>query len=399
MLWRKEFGAKHLQSLEIICIAIAGLLLTGTILQNLILSIAAGVFVIHLVLFIIFDKTLPRKFSLGNQKRTIRLFPNEVTVWKIELENRSHFPLINGEVGFNLGSNIRVLGIEETKENYWQNIQIPVSLMPQKKQYVEVSLTAVKRGTARVNQLHYQFPHLFSFHHVVLRYVPYYRTEFIVYPEMKKVSGLETVFYLNPGEARTQHSPFEDIQSPMGTRNYSANDSFQRINWKASVRAQELQTNIYEKVVDRSFVVLANLKQEQRVGANVNMENLLSYTAYLCKYAAEQKLPYELFINVFHPGKQPFIHHKEDSGITNPGRSLELLARIPRQAIITPFEEMLYQIVNVIHQPKTIIILGDIPKNAENQILRLEQMRHTIFQVREFEDGAMITPLAIERIA
>src|SRR5699024_11501215 len=81
-------------------------------------------------------------------------------------------------------------------------------------------------------------------------------------------------------------STFEDIQSPAGTRDYNYNDPFHRINWKATAKTNELQTNVYERVVDMSYIFLVNIGSEDKVNMaqfNQNLEDLISYTAYLCK--------------------------------------------------------------------------------------------------------------------
>lgn len=398
-MWQKELTSGQVQSFEIFLLIIVVFAGIGFIFQNSILLFAAGLFIVHLVLTRIYDKNLSKNLYLRNKKQTIRLFANDEAVWSLEFENHSLFPIINGELYFNLGSSIRVLGENKDKEKYWERIKLPVSIMARKKVKVDVPLAAEKRGTAKVSHLTYRYPHLFSFQKVALKYCKQYETEFIVYPQLKKVIGLETVFHMNPGETRTKFSPFEDIQSPIGTRDYHDRDSFQHINWKASVRTQVLQTNIYEKVIEGSFVFFVNIKQNAQIGAADRLENLLSYTAFLCKYVTEKKLSYELFINVFYPGRRPFIQQKEGNDYKNLAQSLELLARIPRQPAYIPFEQILYQAANTLQQPKTIIILGDIPEEAKKQLQRLKKLRHTIFQVIDTEESAIIAPLEMERTA
>ncbi|MBN6205262.1 DUF58 domain-containing protein [Ralstonia pickettii] len=390
---------KQLQSFEVFLLIIVVFAGIGIIFQNNILLFAAGFFIVHLVLTSIYDKSFSKNLYLRNKKQTIRLFTNEEAVWSLQFENHSLFPLINGEINFNVGSSIRVLGGNKDKEKYWERIKLPVSIMARKNVKVAVPIAAEKRGTARVSHLTYRFPHLFTFQKVALKYYEQYETEFIVYPQLKRVIGLETVFHMNPGETRTKFSPFEDIQSPIGTREYHDRDAFQHINWKASVRTQVLQTNIYEKVIEGSFVFFVNIKQNTQIGAADRLENLLSYTAFLCKHVTEQKLSYELFINAFYPGRRPFIQQKEGNDRKNLLQSLELLARIPRQPACTPFEQILYQAANTLQQPKTIIILGDIPEGAKKQLQRLKKLRHTIFQVIDTEESAMIAPLKMERTA
>lgn len=399
MKWKLEVESKHLQSFDLFGLTLVGIVLIGIIMQNLIAIIAGAVLLVHLVLHKVFEKVIAKKVTIKNEKRTVRLFPNEEVLWEIQMENKSYFPIVSGNLKFNLGHNVQVMNMKEKKKKYWQGIEIPFSLNARRKHVMKLPIKAVERGTARLGQLVYQFPHLFSFQEMKMRYQESYQTEFIVYPELKTVTGLEVVFHQFPGDARMQFSPYEDIQSRVGTRDYQAGDSFQRINWKASVRSQDLQTNVYEKVADRSFVFIVNLKQEQRAGESDRTEDLLSYTAYLSKYATEIDTPYEILLNVRQPGGKTFLQLPEGNDNRHLAKSLEFLARIPRQPITSPFEVLLYHTAKTLQQRKTVIVIGEADDAAALQITQLQQRGHTVFELKELDGTAYIVPMAIGKTA
>src|SRR5690625_6213241 len=92
-------------------------------------------------------------------------------------------------------------------------------------------------------------------------------------------------------------SPFENIENRIGTRNYQYGDPFKHINWKASAKAQSLQTNTFERVVDKSLIIIVNLQAKENRNFPISSEMLernLSYTAYLAQFAINQGYPYEL---------------------------------------------------------------------------------------------------------
>src|SRR5699024_4747689 len=161
-----------------------------------------------------------------------------------------------------------------------------------KKTKLELPIQAEERGVAKISHIDFAFPHLFNFQTVKLSFIDAYKTEVLVFPKLIPVHGLETAFQMTPGSQRITFSPFEDVQSHLCTNDYSFSDQFHRINWKASVKTQSLQTNVYEKVVDKAFLFIVNIGDQPNEG----MEDLLSYTAYLSQMVTEKGFPFEVYL-------------------------------------------------------------------------------------------------------
>ena len=189
------------------------------------------------------------------------------------------FPLINGELTFQIGAAIKAYTLTKDEKDYWKELKVPLSIIQKKKTSIEFPVRAEQRGVARIKNISYDFPHLLNFNRLRLRYYDFYQTEFIVYPTLLPVHGVNAVFHMMPGESRLNYSPFEDAQSPLGTRDYSYSDPFHKINWKATVKTQKMQTNIYEKVVDRTFVFIINLATEN----DKNMVRAVDQTSLLVR--------------------------------------------------------------------------------------------------------------------
>lgn len=395
MIWKKEFGTEQTKSFEYVSIAAVIFFLIGIFTKNPIPFIAVGVFVIYLVIYKRYDKGIGEKLDLVNPRTTMKLFPEEEATLTVELQNRSIFPLVNGEFQLQIGSAVRAFKHVESSNKSWNQIEFPLSILRKRKTIIEIPVVAHIRGTSKIRNITFKFPHLFNFDLMTLKHEHFYHTEIIVFPTIIPVQGTEEVFHMIPGNERTNFSPFEDIQSPLGTRDYSYSDPFHRINWKASVKTQTLQTNVYDKVVDMSYVFIVNLgptNNRNMTPFNENKERLLSYTAYLSQFATKQGFPYELFINSRKPGKVPYVHLQEGKGKVHYGQALETLARIPRLSINIPFNHMLYQLGKQFYKPKTIIILGNIPPEASQIIGTWKQAQKTIFHIQQVGDGAVLKP-------
>lgn len=403
MIWKKDFGSEHMKSFEYVLIALIVFFLIGIFTKNPITFIAVGVFATYLIIYKRYDKSIGNKLDVANPRTTIRLFPNEETKLTLELKNRSIFPMVNGKLNMQMGPAVKALGQDASSSKFWNKIEIPLSILRKRKATIEIPIVAAQRGTSKIRNITFIFPHLFNFDLITLKYMAFYHTEVIVFPTIIPVQGVEEIFHLIPGNARTNFSPFEDIQSPLGTRDYSYSDPFHRINWKATVKTQSLQTNVYEKVVDMSYVFIVNIgsgktNKLNMARLNKNQENLLSYTAYLSEYATQKGFPYEIFINSRKPGKVPFVHLREGEGKVHYGRALETIARIPKQSMNTPFNQMLHQLGKQFYKPKTIIIMGDIPPGASEIIDTWKQAQKTIFHIQQTSDGAVIKPLVKDAI-
>jgi uncharacterized protein (DUF58 family) len=397
MMWQREFGSQQLKSYDYVIAAIVIFFFIGILFENVIAFAAVGLFIAFAAIYRKYDRDIIEKLVLKNPKKTIKLFPGDEAKLTLELENRSIFPFINGELSLQAGSEVKAYEHVKSKEKYWKSIHIPLSILRRKKIIVDLPIRAEHRGVAKVNNITLTFPHLFNFNHVTMKYRHFYYTEYVVLPELLPVQGVEAVFHMMPGSGYAAFSPYEDVQSPRGTRDYSFSDPFHRINWNASVKSQTLQTNVYEKMVDRSFVFIINAGQENHlnmIGFNKNLEKLLSQAAYLSHYATEKNVPYEIFINTRKPGKIPYVHLPEGEGQLHYSQALEMLARVHKQSMIVPFNQMIHRVGKQFYKPKTVILIGEMPAGTVELINSWKLSRNSVFYISGEEDEGIVRPLA-----
>lgn len=389
--WDKDFGPHYIGDRDFLLAAVVSFVLLGLFLQKPILYILIGLLLVFFVINHTYDYFIGNKLYMESKRQTIRLFQGEQTKLSFELENNSMIPFLHGQFRFQIESILQSLDGDELPSEMMHGFQKSFSIKPKAKTIVEFPVEAKMRGVAKVRNISYTFPHLFNFNIVTLLYTPYYDTEVIVYPEILEVEGVETAFQMSPGEHRINLSPFEEIQSPMNTRNYEYSDPFYRINWKASAKTQQLQTNVYERVVDSSYVLIANVRHLRNgIQVNEEMEKILSYTTYICQQALEANVPYELFINAHTARMVPYLHLAEGEGINQYVQTLEMLARIPRHTMTYPFREMLYRVKKQVISPKTIIIIGEIPEESIAYLNEWAVRQKDIFHVTSTEDGATL---------
>lgn len=389
--WAKDFGPNHLGDRDFFSLAIISFIIIGLFIKEPILYIVIGLFLTYLTINHFYNRSIGEKLKMDRKRQTIRLFQGDKADFSFELENRSVLPMIHGQFRFQIESILEALEGDEVSGKMMHAFQKSFSIRARGKTSVIFPFQAKERGVARVRNISYTFPHLFNFNVLTLTYLPYHFIEVVVFPEPLKILGVEKAFQLSPGDHTINLSPFEDIQSPIGTRNYEYNDPFYRINWKASAKTQQLQTNVYEKVVDISYLFLVNVRYlEDGIQMNEEMEQILSYTAYICNKAMEAEVPYELYINARTASSSPYLHLPEGEGRTHGIRSLEMLARIPRHTMTYRFDRMVYRVKRQVVSPKTIVVIGHVPTEAIPLINEWTRTQRDIYQVIPAEDGAVM---------
>lgn len=390
--WGKDFGPHYTNYRDFLLLATAIIIIMGIFFQEPILYVIVGVFLIYVAINIIYDRTIGRKLYMDSTPQMIRMYQGEKEELSFELENESMLPIVHGQFRFQIESIVRSLDMEEESTEMIHAFQKSFSLKAKGKTKIHFPFKAETRGVARVRGITYTFPHLFNFDSLSLTYLPKYFIEVIVFPKALPISGIERAFQMAPGDQKTNLSPFEEIQSPIGTRDYEYSDPFHRVNWKASAKTQHLQTNVYEKVVDMSYLFIVNIRRNAQSGVQSNhlMEQLLSYTAYMCKYALDEELPYELYINARTASTVPYLHLSEGEGRSHYSKSLELLARIPKYTMSYSYTHMVHRIRRQTTSLKTIVMIGDVSEELIPMLTKWSRVQRDIFQVVPYEDGAVL---------
>jgi len=393
MQWKKEFGGNLRGTYDMlitICLLMA-VLAFFTNKPNVFLVV--GVVFAFVFLSKMYDKYIGHGISLVNKRRTYRMFPGDEVEMDLRLKNSSWLPIINGKLQFyarNVIQNDRFFTVAHRKVNLYE---IPLSIVNKGDAYVTMKVEAEKRGVTRMNGIEYHFPHLMSFENITLILRDFYRTEFIVYPTPLPVKGLEERFHVTIGSQRTTFSPFEDQLSPVGTRDYLPSDPFHRINWKASARTQSLQTKVYERVHDITWVFVINISESTRLKntyLSPHIEKILSYVTYMCQFATEKGYAYEIHINARKAGSPPYFYLHEGEGKEHLRWALEFLARVNTDELIFPYENLLYRVDQDLYKSKTLFLFGEVTDEAAMYARSWERKRMSVYHIKEYEGVACV---------
>lgn len=393
MQWNKEFAGKVKQSYDTL-LAFAFLLsFLGLILGKPLLFLIVGIIAAFVGLSAIYDYFIGKTLKFVNDKKVYRMFPDDEVKVEYILQNGSKFPIVNGHFEFSLGDEVEGDSFHYMNKKMERHYKIPLSILNNSEVNVPITFKAKKRGTTKPTGIQYHFPHLINFNMVFLSFKTYSKTEFIIYPKPLPVRGLEERYHVTIGSQRTSFSPFEDRLSPMGTRDYVSSDSFDRIHWKASAKKQSLQTKVFERTHDITWVFVVNISKSTTLGNSYisdNLENILSYVAYLCQFATKNGYPYEIHINARTAGSAPYFHLVEGEGKDHLRNALDLLARVKQDEIIYPLENMLYRVDQELYKPKTIFTVGEVSQDVMYYNHKWEKSKMSVFHVHDQNGSAYI---------
>lgn len=389
MKWKKYFQVDMHKSMDYMIVGILGISLISFIMKKPLLFVIVGIFFVYLIFSEIYQRSVGEKLDVENNRMIVRAFPGEEITLKLLIRNQSILPYINGVLEVSMNDVVSTTVHETSDTGDRSTIKIPTSMMGKRKTRINVQLYTDKRGVARIYQLKYRFPHLINFDSVELTYSPHLHQEIVVFPEMKEVHGIQQLRHDLPGEQRVRFSPYEDIQSMIGTRDYVSSDPFHRINWNASVKTGELQTNEFERVIDRSFFVIVNLTvADLRLDV---MEDFLSYTAYLLQDIHQHGLPYEMVLNARKLGNTPFIYQQQGEGNAHYIQSLDILARIDRHGITSRMAQVLMTIRTQLATAHTIVYIGQMSENEYGILQNIVGSHKSILHIDETGDLKKLT--------
>lgn len=321
---------------------------------------------------------IEKNIKVSDSKKTVRLFPKETGTLSIIMQNNARLPIMNGKITFrtsklplinehilfNSDSPLYNYSKVETVSNTiftFSFVQNAASM-----QQWDFSFQATKRGCFQIENLECIIGDPFQFIHIHLPSIHKLRAEILVYPSLKPVIGLQQIFQTTPGTYKTTLSFHQDESTIIGIKPYER-ESFRSIHWKASVKMQQLHAKQYQPVLNHSWSICLCLSYDAIPDWNIHMEDLISYTAFICQTAVEKKIPFELFISVLSENNP--IHLPTNEGIQQYTQTLEKLARITQGNVLLPKKRFIHYFMNKRDYSSSLIFIGvnktDIPSTQQ----------------------------------
>src|SRR5450755_272442 len=134
------------------------------------------------------------------------------------------------------------------------------------------------------------------------------------------------------GDRRAQQRLLEDPLRVAGVRDYSYGDSLRRVNWKASARAMQLQSKVYESTTTHTLVLFLNIVSQLDIyyGIRPDLQELsICATASIADWALDEGYAVGLYTNtlMFLPEEGAEQHAGESGGSNRPDAATSRLDR------------------------------------------------------------------------
>ena len=122
----------------------------------------------------------------------------------------------------------------------------------------------------------------------------------LVYPRVVPLPELGLPAVRPLGETRGGIAIFQDQSRPWGIRDYEVGDPLKIVDWKATARSQQLQVRTFEPSSSFTVILIVVVETSERSWEGyspVNLERVITTSASVASYAAEQKYSLGLFSN------------------------------------------------------------------------------------------------------
>lgn len=380
MAWiRHEHNAKSIKNLF-------GLLAVFFFLMVAFLQFAAAAVIAFVLIAVglqlLYFEHVGKKLEFQNTKGRRRTLNGGETFWELVFENRG-LPIWGGSLKISFHDAVAPIG--NHRSNFTETIEmdVPFTIGLNQNMVVRIPLVGHKRGVSRIHKMELIIPHPFAEGSANLEYQPMVLQELLVYPKLGDFSLKNIPVRQKPGQYNLKHSLFDDVFQPIGTRDYLPTDQFNQINWKASVRAQTLQTKVYAKVTNESMLFVLDAASGYATIHNLE-ERIEELAAYIENCHAEN-IPYAIAINMRSAGKFPYYYLAADAGPTQRQRALEMLSIISKNHSTISLHSMMAHLDVHIDLPFSTYLLTD--KTAEASRFIAKWNARTNLKVLESGEG------------
>jgi uncharacterized protein (DUF58 family) len=218
--------------------------------------------VVVLLIAWIWSRSSLRGLIYTRHFRYRRFFPGESFDVHIIIENRKLWPLpwlqAEDEWPINVGPEDEMAlprALDDPDLGYLINTY---SLRWYERIRRRYTLYARQRGVFQIGPTHLLSGDPFSLFDRKITYQDRHEV-LIVYPTIKTLPELGLPLKDPFGDQRVQRRLFEDTNRIMGVRDYSPQDSFRHIHWKATAHAGQLQTKVYEPTSSLCIILCLNV--------------------------------------------------------------------------------------------------------------------------------------------
>ncbi len=324
-----------------------------------------------------------RKLQFSIVEDQIKLFPNDEGKFTIKIEQQSWLPIFFGSVLLAVDKNISFHIGEERKQ--LNLIKIPFTIFGKRELQIEVPFIAKKRGVAKIHRVDIEIGHFIDYGKVYLQKVDLTKLEVVVYSDQRKVSGLKRIIPKNQGNYPSKSAIIEDLTTIVGTRDYQNGDPFNKIHWKASARMAGLQTKMFERSSQFSWLIVLDIRASY-------LEERIKVVTFLLHHAASNHIPFSLIVNSKKVGKPSYFELPNGEGKRHLQLALTFLARLQVNSVaigMHSFEKITYQ--HALSSPYVIVCADQesvagwhMPTTSHVYGLAVSDQTYSLHQWRSF---------------
>ena len=199
-----------------------------------------------------------QKVTFERQLGRRRAFIGDIIEYTVALSNDKPLPLIWVEAqdpfpeGLELsGAVVRGATLEANRHQ-----SITASLLPYQRATWKFNMRCLRRGYHRIGPVRLRSSDVFGFAPTEARLPGV--DDILVYPRVIELDELITPPQHPFGLAKGRMPLYHDTNRMRGLRDYRPDDPQKHIDWKATARAQQLQTRIFEPAVSMNLIVALN---------------------------------------------------------------------------------------------------------------------------------------------
>jgi len=226
----------------------------------LILVILCAAFLIYRLEKVLYEKFWNRGLDLKIDFENSAIFEGEQSHLIEEISNRSFLPLPFIHAKFRIGTGLDFSGLENVSTSdlnykddlfavlFYQKITRRLPFLGKHRGYYTVkSSDIVTRDLLSLNSMAAVFQQ---------------DSALYVYPKKIDLGPIEETLRRLSGELTARTYLFPDPFEFRGIRDYTIQDPFNAINWKASARTGDLMVNEFDSTVTKKIVILLNTEDE-----------------------------------------------------------------------------------------------------------------------------------------
>ena len=238
---------------------VSGLLVfVGLLASNGLLLVVGSLVAVVWLAARVWERYCFRKVTYERLVGRRRAFIGDSVSYTVALNNDKPLPLIWVEAqdpfpeGLELaGATIRGANLETNRHQ-----SITTSLLPYQRATWTFTMRCRRRGYHRIGPVRMRSSDIFGFVATETRLAEV--DDILVYPRVVDLEQLLPPPQNPIGVARGRMPLYHDTNRVKGHRDYRPDDPLKHIDWKATARARELQTRVFEPVVSLNMLVALN---------------------------------------------------------------------------------------------------------------------------------------------